>query len=99
MALYLYLVLSLLTFAWYAKDKYSARQGARRTPENRLHLLALIGGWPGALVAQQLLRHKTRKLAFRMMFWTTVALNCGVLVYIHSPQGAGVMRHINSWSW
>jgi len=70
-----YLVVSAATFLAYAADKSAARRHARRTPESTLHLLALAGGWPGALVAQQLLRHKTAKLRFRIMFWATVLLN------------------------
>jgi len=96
---YLYLVVSLMTFAWYARDKSAARRGARRTPENRLHLLALLGGWPGALMAQQQLRHKTRKLPFHVLFWATVALNCGTLILLHSPQGVTFLQQLGAGSW
>ncbi len=65
----------------YAADKSAARRDEWRTPERTLHLLALAGGWPGALVAQTLFRHKTRKLSFRLVFWITVAANCGALVW------------------
>ena len=71
----LYLVASLITFVCYAIDKSAAARGAWRTSENSLHLLALLGGWPGALCAQQWLRHKSSKAAFRSVFWVTVALN------------------------
>ncbi|MEL7668339.1 MAG: DUF1294 domain-containing protein [Actinomycetota bacterium] len=75
-----YLAFSIVTFAVYAWDKSAARRGARRVPESTLHVLALLGGWPGALVAQQALRHKTRKQPFRTIFWLTVLVNCIVLV-------------------
>jgi uncharacterized membrane protein YsdA (DUF1294 family) len=65
----------------YAMDKSAARRHDWRTPERMLHLLALIGGWPGALVAQRLFRHKSRKMSFRLVFWMTVALNCGALAW------------------
>lgn len=68
-------LMSLLTFAAYAVDKSAARHGARRVRERTLHLLALLGGWPGALLAQQLLRHKTVKPGFRLVFWFTVLSN------------------------
>ncbi|MGB5290520.1 MAG: cold shock and DUF1294 domain-containing protein [Lysobacterales bacterium] len=63
--LYLYLAASGFTFLVYAKDKWAARRGRWRTKESTLHTLALIGGWPGAVIAQQLLRHKSRKDAFQ----------------------------------
>jgi len=74
----------------YAADKSAARRDDWRTPERTLHLLSLAGGWPGALVAQTLFRHKTRKMSFRLVFWITVAVNCVALVwwvsdFTHSP--------------
>jgi uncharacterized membrane protein YsdA (DUF1294 family)/cold shock CspA family protein len=74
-----YVVASLLSFSLYEQDKIKAERGAWRTPEKWLHFLSLIGGWPGALIAQQRYRHKTRKAAFRSTFWTTVAVNCVLL--------------------
>jgi uncharacterized membrane protein YsdA (DUF1294 family) len=71
--------LNLLTFALYARDKHAARVGLWRTPENTLHLLSLLGGWPAAWVAQRLLRHKTAKRAFQAVYWMTVVGNVGVL--------------------
>jgi uncharacterized membrane protein YsdA (DUF1294 family) len=64
-------LLSLLSYAVYASDKRAAQQGRRRVPERTLHLLALLGGWPGALLAQRLLRHKTAKPSFLIVFWLT----------------------------
>jgi len=74
-----YAVASLLAFVMYLWDKISAESGRWRTPETTLHLFALIGGWPGALLAQRRYRHKTRKVSFRRVFWMTVALNCTAL--------------------
>lgn len=71
-----YLIASVLAFVVYAVDKYAAVKGRWRVREATLHLLALAGGWPGALVAQRLLRHKTRKRAFQWMFRVTVVINC-----------------------
>ena len=77
MALWLaaWAALNLLTFALYARDKHAARTGQWRTPENTLHLLSLLGGWPAALVAQRVLRHKTSKASFQAMYWLTVGGN------------------------
>lgn len=73
---------SLIAFCAYALDKSAARKDQWRIKESTLHLFALLGGWPGALLAQKLLRHKSRKQSFRTMFWFTVILNCGVLYWL-----------------
>ena len=86
----LYLIASAAAFIAYAFDKSAARGDRWRTPERTLHLLALAGGWPGALAAQRLLRHKSSKRAFQTVFWTTVVLNCGALAWLLSPAGAAV---------
>lgn len=76
-----YVVLSAGSFAFYGWDKAAARRGGRRTPELTLHLLALAGGWPGALLAQSVFRHKTKKQPFRSIFWCTVVVNCAALAW------------------
>jgi len=81
----LFVVLSAVTFMAYAGDKSAAASGSRRTPESTLHALALAGGWPGALLAQQFLRHKSTKQAFRQVFWATVLLNVLAFVVLASP--------------
>jgi uncharacterized membrane protein YsdA (DUF1294 family)/cold shock CspA family protein len=90
--LYLYLVASVFTFLVYAKDKWAARTDRWRTKESTLHTLAFVGGWPGALIAQQVLRHKSRKNAFQFMFWTTVVLNCVAFGWLFTEQGAEMLR-------
>jgi len=89
-----YLLTSLITFIAYARDKSAARKGAWRTQESTLHLLALAGGWPGALVAQQTLHHKSRKTSFRAVFWMTVVLNCGAFAWSLTPAGAASVRSL-----
>lgn len=90
----LYLVLSVVTFGLYAVDKAQASRDAWRVPEPRLHLLALVGGWPGALLAQQVLRHKSAKASFRRAFWLTVALNVAAFVLLTSPLGRPLVAHL-----
>jgi len=88
----LYLGASALTFLAYAADKAAARGGGWRTAEQTLHLLALLGGWPGALLAQQFLRHKSAKATFRQTFWGTVLLNVAGFVLVCSPIGQAWWR-------
>lgn len=78
-----YLALSLISYLSYAIDKRAAKQDRRRTPEKHLQLLALIGGWPGALLAQQQLRHKSIKKPFRQVFWLCVLLNIAALFALY----------------
>lgn len=89
-----YLVVSAITFLLYGLDKSSARLGRWRTRESTLHFFGLIGGWPGALVAQTVLRHKSRKQPFKTVFWFTAVLNCGALVWFYSPRGSEALRAI-----
>jgi uncharacterized membrane protein YsdA (DUF1294 family) len=77
-----YLAMSAACFASYALDKSAARRGGRRTPESTLLVLGLLGGWPGAVLAQQWLRHKTVKQPFRQMFWLTVAANMALFLWL-----------------
>ena len=83
-----YFGVSFITFIAYAFDKSKAQRGAWRTAESTLHLFALIGGWPGAAIAQQRLRHKSKKRSFRNMFWFTVVVNVGALFWLLSPKGS-----------
>ncbi|MCU7877637.1 MAG: cold shock and DUF1294 domain-containing protein [Candidatus Thiodiazotropha sp. (ex Lucinoma borealis)] len=89
-----YLILSLLTFIMYAVDKSAAKEGAWRTPESTLHLLSLAGGWPGAVVAQQKLRHKSKKQSFRTVFWVTVLLNCSLFIWLLTPTGRAIVKSL-----
>ncbi|MBY3560860.1 DUF1294 domain-containing protein [Rhizobium laguerreae] len=77
----LFLALNLLVFSIYLSDKQAARQGKRRLSERTLLLLALIGGSLGAVAAQQLLRHKTRKEPFRSILAAILILH-GALIAI-----------------
>ncbi len=72
--------LSLLTFGMYAWDKRKARRQEWRLSESTLQLWSVIGGWPGAFLAQRLLRHKSSKTSFQVIFWATVALHQYVMI-------------------
>lgn len=76
-----YFLLSCVAFAMYGADKTAALERSWRTPESTLHSVALLGGWPGALVARRFYRHKTTKQPFRTIFWVTVVANCTALAW------------------
>ena len=79
--LILYLAASVAAVIAYAADKSAAQSGRWRTAESTLHVLGLIGGWPGALIAQRMFHHKSRKASFQAVFLATVALNSGALLW------------------
>ena len=79
-----YGLLSGIAFLLYRSDKSAAEQGRRRTPEATLHLVDMMGGWPGAMIARQAFRHKTIKQPFRTVFWVTVLANCVTLAWFVS---------------
>jgi len=89
-----YLGASVMAFAVYALDKSAAQNNRWRTQESTLHFFWLIGGWPGALLAQKFLRHKSKKQSFQIIFWVTVMLNCGMLIWLHTTEGSTVLRSI-----
>jgi uncharacterized membrane protein YsdA (DUF1294 family)/cold shock CspA family protein len=89
-----YVVLSLISLAIYAGDKAAAERGRWRTAESTLHLFALMGGWPGAYVAQQTMRHKTKKESFQVVFWATVLINVGAFLWLSLSGGAESLRSL-----
>lgn len=78
-----YIVLSAVCLMAYAFDKSAAVAGRWRSSEQSLLVLGLLGGWPGGLMAQQLLRHKSSKVSFREAFWGTVVVNVVAFVTYH----------------
>lgn len=68
----IYAVMSGLTFTAYLLDKTRAEQRGRRISEKTLHTLEALGGWPGALLAQHWLQHKTGKVSYQVIFWLIV---------------------------
>lgn len=86
-------VLSLTSFVFYGYDKRQAALGGRRIPEATLHWLALFGGIPGAIAGQQVFRHKTQKLSFRVVFWLVVVVHVacvvGIIAILTQSNGPG----------
>ncbi len=83
---------SAIAFCSYYADKVAAQGGERRTPEATLQILALFGGWPGALLAQQLFRHKSSKRSFQVKFWLNVVFNVAILGLMSRSGSAAVRR-------
>lgn len=75
-----FLFANLLTVVIYGADKMAARKAWRRVPESTLLMFGLVGGWPGAIVGQQVFRHKTQKQPFKTWFIISVMVNIVVLV-------------------
>lgn len=78
--LLLYTIGSCATYGLYAMDKTNAAHMAWRVPEATLHLFEVLGGWPGALVAQERYRHKTAKASYQSQFWVMVVGNLMLLI-------------------
>jgi len=103
--LYYYLIGSLLSFLLYANDKLRARHGLWRLRENLLHVVDLLGGWPGGYLAQQCFQHKTRKTSFQLEFWIIVAFHNLVLLEVLSggavtsiaAREAGIVKRVSGF--
>ena len=75
----IYSVMSRSLIFAYDFDKSAAMNARWRTLEQSLHVFGLLGGWPGALIAEQLFRHKTNKSSYQVKFWVCVAVNLAEL--------------------
>jgi len=86
---------SLVLFVMYWIDKKAAQRGDQRTAEKTLHFFELCCGWPGALMAQQVFRHKTRKGSYQFVFWLTVLANLGALGWLLvAPEAMGLRQQM-----
>lgn len=102
--LFLYIGISLLTFLLYWRDKVKANRDEWRIAEQTLHGFSLLGGWPGALMAQRLLHHKSRKRSFQLVFIATVILNLALVSwytlagvdYLSSDRLTHLVRNLTS---
>lgn len=89
---YWYVLLSIVSYYCYAKDKKSAQFDNWRVSEKKLHLVSLLGGWPGALLAQKKLRHKTVKRSFQRVYWLTVIANCSLIAWAYTSAGKSYLN-------
>ncbi|WP_105214046.1 DUF1294 domain-containing protein [Pseudoalteromonas sp. T1lg22] len=92
----LYLVLSLVAFIAYGRDKAKAKNNQWRTPESTLHLFALLGGWPGAFMAQNKFRHKSKKGSFLFGYWFCVLVNLAAVAWLCGSEGQIWLSKLNA---
>ncbi|MDT0500598.1 MULTISPECIES: DUF1294 domain-containing protein [unclassified Halomonas] len=90
-----YILASLLALCLYGIDKVAARRNWRRIRESTLHLVALVGGWPGALLGRHWFRHKTRKQPFGRILWACVAANIAVSAWLILADSAAGVRQLS----
>lgn len=91
LVLLVYLVMSLVSFFTYRYDKQVAIDDiGRRVSENTMHWQEALGGWPGAWIAQRVLRHKTIKPSYQAVFWLIVFSH--VLLWIDYLRGFPWLR-------
>ncbi|MGZ9003960.1 MAG: DUF1294 domain-containing protein [Burkholderiales bacterium] len=93
-----YLMASCVAYLAYVFDKAASLQRKWRTQEAILHLFSLVGGWPGAMIAQRTVRHKTQKRSFQATYWTTVVLNCAALGWLLSPSGMRTLKWFSDFA-
>lgn len=79
-----FLLINMLTMGMYGADKMAARKGLRRVPEATLLVFGVTGGWPGAIVGQQLFRHKTQKQPFKTYFLISVVVSIAVMAAVYA---------------
>lgn len=89
-----YTLLCVITYVTYAIDKTAAQTGGWRTSEATLHSLASIGGWPGALIAQQILHHKSRKQEFQFVYKITVIFNLVLITWLIMSDGPELFQYL-----
>ncbi|HEX7876091.1 MAG TPA: DUF1294 domain-containing protein [Sphingobium sp.] len=71
--------INIWTVIRFWQDKGRAIAGSRRIPEADLLSLAMMGGSPGAFIARQLFRHKTRKEPFSTRLMLIAVVQVGLL--------------------
>jgi uncharacterized membrane protein YsdA (DUF1294 family) len=93
--IFYFIIINLITIYIYKYDKTNAELNGpskelkyTRISERTLHILSLLGGWPGALIAQQYFRHKTIKQPFQYIFIKSVVINTlliGIFIFFAKP--------------
>ncbi|WP_339389539.1 DUF1294 domain-containing protein [Vibrio neptunius] len=91
LSLVLYIALSTIAYIVYALDKQALHTGGWCVPSLTFHVLNLVGGWPGALLAQSVLHHKYNDIGFKSLFWVTLCANFGLFCWTLTKQGSLAM--------
>lgn len=78
-----FVLINMLTVVIYGADKMAAQKGLRRVPEITLLAFGVTGGWPGAILGQQLFRHKTQKQPFKTYFMLSVVVSIAAMAAVY----------------
>jgi uncharacterized membrane protein YsdA (DUF1294 family) len=82
----LYLIaINIVAFVQFWLDKRYAETNRNRIAERTLLATAFYGGSLGAMVAQQIFRHKTRKQPFRARLISIAVVHLFIAILIASP--------------
>lgn len=83
-----FLIMSLIAYFCYGRDKALAKAHQWRIPEKVLLSLSFFGGAAGALIAMQVFRHKTKHWYFHAVGWLGLLWQAGLLIcLIFTEQG------------
>lgn len=88
----LYFTVSTATYVLYALDRHAMSNGEWRIPEVTFHIMNLLGGWVGALLAQSIMHHKYHDVGFKFLFWSTLVLNIALFAWSLTSEGAFLLQ-------
>lgn len=77
-----YVSINLITFWKYGSDKVRAELKLLRINEAELIGWAALGGWPSAMLAMTVFRHKTAKMRFQNRLRNAVIVNAAMLIAV-----------------
>ena len=89
-----YMLASTIAFVIYRHEKAMSASQTWRISDNTLHFCSLVGGWPGAALAQKMVHHEPQKMSFRAIYWSTVVLNSFVFFWLLSNSGSEELRSL-----
>ena len=99
-SLIVYLIgINVLTFLIYAIDKWKARKGKWRIPEDTLIWLAIAGGSVGALLGMYLFRHKTQHRKFTLVVPAILLIQAALAYFFLLRYHRSDQLHVSTSDW